>query len=202
MAKAREPWNIRPANDFGPIKFKRCCGKGVRGPRTASTPVIEFLREVTYPFAWGEEKILCTNRASFIASYNRGKKRTLTNGDFQDHFDGVHKIYFMGNPFSITKCLALIDIDVQKAKGIGSQEGALAFAHRADHLFSEWGLTSFAKIHWEPSSLGIGMTGYLLVKGKNVDETRHTFGRPDNDFLNGMAALALYGLLDEKTRGG
>ncbi len=174
-SKRNSPCPCGATNDFGPIKFKRCCGKGVRSPRTASTPVIEFLRAVTYPFAWGEEKILCTNKANFISSYNRGQRRKLTNGDFADHFDGTHKIYFMGNPFAGAKCLAMIDIDVQKSKGIGSQEGALAFARKIDQLFSEWGLASLCQIHWEPSSTGIGLAGYFIVKGKSVDEARDTY---------------------------
>ena len=32
-------------NSFGPVKYRRCCGRGVKAPRTPTTPVIEFLRK-------------------------------------------------------------------------------------------------------------------------------------------------------------
>jgi len=167
-------------NNFGPVKYKRCCGRGVKAPRTPTTPVIKFLRETTFPFAWGEEKILTTTTQSFVNRYNRGERRSLTNGDFNDHFNGIHKLYFYGNPAWMTRKLCMIDIDVQKSKKLGSQKGAVAFAKHVDSLFAQWNMLGTSKgqpqkIYWEPSSSGVGLAGYLVITGANNDSVRPAY---------------------------
>ena len=167
-------------NAFGPVKYRRCCGRGINAPRTPTTPVIEFLRNATFPFAWGEEKILTTTTQSFLSHYNQGKRRSLANGDFTDHFKGIHKLYFYGNPAWKTPKLAMIDIDVQKSKKLGSQAGAVAFAKHVDGLFARWNLQGTSKgqpqkISWEPSSSGVGLAGYFVVTGANNDSVRDAY---------------------------
>lgn len=167
-------------NNFGPVKYKRCCGRGVKAPRIPTTPVIDFLRKTTFPFAWGEEKILATTTQSFVSRYNRGERRSLSNGDFTDHFNGIHKLYFYGNPAWMTRKLAMIDIDVQKSKKLGSQKGAVAFSKHIDKLFDQWNLLGTSKgqpqkIYWEPSSSGVGLAGYVIITGANNDSVRDAY---------------------------
>jgi hypothetical protein len=142
--------------------------------------VIAFLRKTTFPFAWGEEKILATTKQSFVNRYNRGERRSLTNSDFQDHFKGIHKLYFYANPAWMTRKLAMIDVDVQKSKKLGSQKGAVAFAKHIDKLFARWNMLGTSKgqpqkIYWEPSSSGVGLAGYVVITGANNDSVRDAY---------------------------
>ena len=174
------PCSCGKQNNFGPVKYKRCCGRGVKAPRIPTTPVIEFLRKTTFPFAWGEEKILTTTTQSFVSRYNRGERRSLSNGDFADHFKGIHKLYFYGNPAWMTRKLAMFDIDVQKSKKRGSQKGAVAFAKHVDKLLAQWNMLGTSKdqpqkIYWEPSSSGVGLAGYVIITGANNDSVRDAY---------------------------
>ena len=186
-------------NSFGPVKYKRCCGRGVKAPRTSTTPVIAFLRDTTFPFAWGEEKILTTTTQSFVSRYNRGERRSLSNGDFSDHFNGIHKLYFYGNPAWMTRKLAMFDIDVQKSKKLGSQKGAVAFAKHVDYLCAQWNLLGTSKgqpqkIYWEPSSSGVGLAGYLVITGANNDSVRDAYDHLETLLKAEAAAFDIEGV--------
>jgi len=161
--------------------------------------VIEFLRKTTFAFAWGEEKILTTTTQSFVSRYNRGERRSLSNGDFTDHFNGIHKLYFYGNPAWMTRKLAMIDIDVQKSKKLGSQKGAVAFAKHVDKLFDQWNMLGTSKgqpqtIYWEPSSSGVGLAGYFVITGANNDSVRDAYDHLETLLKAEAAAFDIEGV--------
>ena len=106
----------------------------------------------------------------YIAKRNNGGfAHTMTNGDFADHFAGTETFYFFGTGrISDVYTLVMIDIDVMKAMGLGTTEGAWAYAR---HLQTLW-----PDLRCEPSTNGKGVHCYLYVRkiqvgGEAVNES-------------------------------
>src|SRR5207248_2384814 len=79
-----------------------------------------------------------------------------SNGQFEAHQRGHETLYFFGNGWiNQPYTLVMIDIDVMKARGLGTPDGA---RRCAEHLA---GLLPGS--YWEPSTNGNGRHGYLLV---------------------------------------
>jgi hypothetical protein len=100
------------------------------------------------------------NEQTFVRRYNGGPRERgrlrLANWRYKAHFDGEHTYYFVGAPWtSAPLSLAMIDIDIQKARKVGTPEGARQFA---ELLKGTWPGLAF-----EPSTGGKGRHGYFLV---------------------------------------
>src|ERR1019366_7955819 len=93
---------------------------------------------------------------------------------FQEHMAGDEPWYFQGEGRqNIAETLVMIDIDCLKCRGLGSKEGAVAFA---DHLKAVY----FPGIWFEPSTNGNGMHGYFVlhklgVHARDVNAQLRTF---------------------------
>ena len=78
----------------------------------------------------------------------------LTNRNLANHFSGEDTFYFAGNSWG-PETLVMIDIDCHH--GIGSLNGALAYAQFLKDTF-------FPDLYFEPSTNGVGVHGYFVVK--------------------------------------
>lgn len=103
--------------------------------RAKTTPLIDLLRRSTFSRIHGE----LTEHHGIRPSVSREQYvRRLRDGIFlprlsnykiERHFAGGEVLYFLVNPArSAPYTMAIIDIDVQKKRGVGSAEGAGAFA--------------------------------------------------------------------------
>ncbi|MGL4424333.1 MAG: hypothetical protein ACRCZF_27000, partial [Gemmataceae bacterium] len=82
---------------------------------------------------------------------------TLKNPDYEAHFRGDQTYYFWaGHRADQPEVIFEIDIDVQKALGRGSTEGAWAFAR---HLQKQ-----FTGLYCEPSTGGKGVHGIAILQ--------------------------------------
>ena len=89
---------------------------------------------------------------------NRGRfTDKLNNEDFRRHFRSLETFYFFGTPrVKDEYTLVMVDIDVQKSKGLGSPQGALKFVQ---YLKS----TVWPDLYYEPSTNGKGIHGYIRM---------------------------------------
>jgi len=130
--------------------------------RQRTSPQITFLRGTTSDLYYGIDKKPVISKLKLISRYNRcGGRSTLTNYQYQDHFDGNATYYFVGNGrISAPETLAKIDIDVQKRLKLGSTQGAIEFA---EHLRKRW-----PDLIYEPSTNGLGLACYAIIGKFNV----------------------------------
>jgi len=139
-----------------------------------------LFRAVTFNHIFGQKLLIgirpSITQDSYIAKRNRGSfPKTLTNADFANHFSGKDTFYFFGTPrISDDYTLVMIDIDVMKAMGQGTTEGAWAFAK---HLQTIW-----PNLYCEPSTNGKGVHGYLFMRKFQVG------GEAVNESLDRLAA--------------
>lgn len=138
--------------------------------RANKTPQTEWLKELICPFVYGERTPVgvrpSITKESFVGRWNMGiGLPSLPNYRLLDHFNGLETLYFFGNGWKKAKrSLVMIDIDVLKARGLGSPEGARRFTR---HLQSIW-----PGLYVEPSTNGLGMHGYLILWKKDADAAR------------------------------
>jgi len=120
-------------------------------------------------------------KANVSKEYFLGRKRAktwlpkLANYKLERHFAGQDTYYFQGNPAkSANYTLAMIDVDVQKKQGMGSPEGAVAFA---EHLRK----TYWPGLCWERSRSGKGLGCPIFVKkeGRSASEVNGMLRRLD-----------------------
>lgn len=146
--------------------------KKKRGPqrRAKSTPQMKWLRSLICPFVYGDATPVGTrpsvNKDMFAWCWNRKLGLpNLPNYKLLDHFQGIGTAYFMGQGWSKADyTLVMIDIDVLKARCLGSPEGALKFA---EHLKSIW-----PDLYYERSTGGKGIHAYLILRKRNCDAKR------------------------------
>jgi hypothetical protein len=129
--------------------------------RTRTTPLIELLRQTTYPLLYGVKTPIgprpSSTKEKFVARYNnhifKHTIRKLANYDYAAHFSGDQTFYFYGNPYwKAEKTLVMIDIDCH-------QRGALQGAQRfAEYLNERWPGLAF-----EVSTNGNGIHAYAFV---------------------------------------
>jgi hypothetical protein len=140
--------------------------------RTKATPLIDLLRTTTFSRIYGEltdyggvrpsvtrDEYLHRHRGDFFCP-------RLPNYKFVRHFAGEETYYFFGNPSSrVSHTLAIIDIDVQKAKKKGSTQGAIEFVEYLRR-------THWPTLCWEKSRSGSGLGCPLFVRkdGRNPRE--------------------------------
>jgi hypothetical protein len=145
--------------------------------RAKTTPEMEWLRQLISPLLYGEKTPdgirPSIKKAEFVARWNLGLgPYKLPNYKLLDHFEGRETVYFVGDRWAgADRTLGMIDIDVLKAKGLGSPEGARAFAA---HLKAVW-----PDLYLEPSTGGQGVHGYFILwkKGTNARRTNAALKR-------------------------
>lgn len=129
--------------------------------RAKTTPEIKWLKSLICPFVYGEKTPdgvrPSITKESFVDRWNlKLGLPSLANYKLSDHFQSIETIYFFGNGWE--KCrrsLVMIDIDVLKAHGRGSPEGARRFA---EHLKRIW-----PDLYFETSTNGNGIHGYFIL---------------------------------------
>ena len=98
--------------------------------RAPTTEAIRWLRGKVFSHVYGEkvgdDVYPSMTKEAFVGFYNqRGYGKRLPNYKIQDHFDRRKTYYYFSSPNKTAEyALALIDIDVQKKKKLGSPEGA------------------------------------------------------------------------------
>jgi hypothetical protein len=151
-------------------------------PKKPRTPTDRYspatwLRKHTSTLVWGEKVGSRTfpkmNKEELVAAYNSfGFVRKMKNEHYRNHAQGHETHYFQGNTFG-DRTLAMIDVDVQKARGLGSTEAAIAFVeHLKKHFFPD--------LYWEMSTGGKGVHAYVVidktgVSGKHVNDSLRIF---------------------------
>ncbi len=88
------------------------------------------------------------------------RTRKIANYMFDDHFARTHNLYYTNKYQKNTDMLIMIDIDVNKALGEGSKEGAYAFAMHLRGIFGQ-------QLYVEPSTSGNSFHCYLRVNTEN-----------------------------------
>jgi hypothetical protein len=143
------------------IKKKRKLGK--------RNPVATWNRKRTSRLNYGDKGIDEDGKTraypeldikKLITQYNRLRfGASLTNKQFQDHFDNLDSFYFWADHRTTTAViLAMIDIDVHD--GVGTKAGAWAFASFVKQLFPG--------IYLESSTGGNGVHGYLCIRKAGI----------------------------------
>ena len=138
---------------------------------------MKWLKELICPFVYGEKTPVgvrpSITKEAFIGRWNmRLGLPSLPNYKLLDHFLGNETLYFMAHGWEkIKRILVMIDIDVMKAKGLGTPEGARRFAA---HLKSIW-----PDLYFEVSTNGKGIHGYLILwkRGSDANETNAALKR-------------------------
>lgn len=133
---------------------------------TAHRTLTGLLRSTTFSHVYGEKTPIgifpSLSKDQFIQRYNAGWFSGLSNEDFERHQHGDDTFYFFGTPKVKDEfTLVMGDIDVKKAKGLGSPQGALNFAQ---HLKT----TFWPDLYFEPSTHGKGIHFYTLMKKTEV----------------------------------
>src|SRR5271157_2478072 len=82
----------------------------------------------------------------------------LTNEKLSRHLSGEDTFYFAGNSWG-SETLVMIDIDCHN--GIGTLQGALAYAQFLKDTF-------FPNLYFEPSTNGKGAHGYFVIQKEKV----------------------------------
>lgn len=121
-----------------------------------------LLRSTTFSHVYGEKLPIGVrpnlSAKQFIKRYNVGWFNTLSNEDLNQHFQGEQTFYFFGTPhLKAEYTLVMMDIDVQKAKGLGSLQGALNFVQYLKR-------TCWPTLYFERSTNGKGIHGYILMR--------------------------------------
>lgn len=137
---------------------------------TAHRTLTGLLRSTTFSHVYGEKLPIgifpSLKKKQFIARYNAHCFDHLSNADFELHFQGEETFYFFGTPrIKDEYTLVMGDIDVLKAKGLGTPEGALAFVQ---HLKT----TFWPDLYYERSTNGKGIHFYLLMRKVEVGAER------------------------------
>lgn len=137
---------------------------------TAHRTLTGLLRSTTFSHVYGEKLPIgifpSLKKKQFIARYNAGWFDSLSNEDFGQHFQGEQTFYFFGTPrIKDEYTLVMGDIDVLKAKGLGTPEGALAFVQYLKATF-------WPDLYYERSTNGKGIHFYLLMKKSEVGAER------------------------------
>lgn len=129
--------------------------------RAKSTPATKWLRQLICPLVFGEKTPEgvrpSLTKEQFQQRWNLGwGLPSVSNYRLLDHFAGKETLYFFGQGRRrAPNMLVVIDIDVQKSKGLGSAKGAKAFA---DHLKRIW-----PDLYFEPSTNGKGIHCYFVL---------------------------------------
>lgn len=148
--------------------------------RAKATPLIELLRRTTFGRVYGELTDYGV-RPSVTKDQYLGRLRSgfhlprLSNYRLERHFAGDDVIYFMGTPDPASPfTLAIIDVDVQKKRRLGSAAGAEAFAR---HLRR----TRWPTLVWERSRGGAGLGCPVLIRkdGRTAAEVNAALKRLD-----------------------
>lgn len=135
--------------------------------RAGATEPMAWLRSLTSSLVYGEktpEGVRPSNTINqFRSRWNLGHRLArLANYQFADHFAGAATYYFFGSGDpKTTHTLVMIDIDVQKAHGLGNPAGAEAFAR---HLKARW-----PDLYFERSTGGKGVHAYLVIDKSGKD---------------------------------
>jgi hypothetical protein len=137
---------------------------------TAHRTLTGLLRSTTFPHVYGEKLPIGVrpnlSAKQFIQRYNVGWFDSLSNADFDLHFQGEETFYFFGTPrIKAEYTLVMGDIDFLKAKGLGTPEGGLAFVEYLKTTF-------WPDLYYEPSTNGKGIHFYMLMKKKDVGAQR------------------------------
>jgi hypothetical protein len=134
---------------------------------------MRWLRDKIFAHVYGEkfggDVYPSMTKETFIGFYNQqpGYARRLPNYKLQDHFDRKKTFYYWSSPNKTAEyAMAMIDIDVQKKKRLGSPEGA--------RIFASYLRTKFPTLYIEDSTGGKGQHGYLLVRklGFSAEEVK------------------------------
>ena len=161
--------------------------------RAKSTPVMEYIRQHIWSGNYGVNKIWVRTKNTCNYYLRNGYTKEIPNWRLQEYFAGAGEtLSFSGSPNDVQNALAVIDIDAighkaanaAKKAGLplpppppGAAEKAKRATHFIDDLFKKVKITtSFAdgnntKIHWEPSTNGVGQAGYIKIGGPNKRET-------------------------------
>ena len=140
--------------------------------RSPTTEAIRWLKDKVFCHVHGEKVgdavYPSMSKEAFVGFYNEhGHGKKLGNYKLQDHFDRLKTYYYWSNPNKTAEyALAMIDVDVQKSKMLGSPEGAREFA-----AFLR---TRFPNLYVEASTGGKGQHAYLLVRkpGHSAEEVK------------------------------
>lgn len=138
--------------------------------RAKTTPEIEWLNGLICPFVFGEKTPVgvrpSVTKDAFVGRWNmRLGLPSLPNYKLLDHFQANETLYFMGRGWERnSRTLVMIDIDVLKAKGLGTPEGARKFA---EHLRTIW-----PNLYFEVSTNGKGIHGYFILRKRDSDAVR------------------------------
>jgi hypothetical protein len=146
--------------------------------KAKSTPPMLWLKDLICSLVFGEKTAAgvrpSLEKKELIGLWNQNLQLPkLANYRLDDHFKGVATYYFFGNgdpKDNLT--LVMIDIDVRKSKGLGTPQGALAFA---EHLRR----VRFPGLYFERSTGGSGIHGYILVRklGRSANEVNAALHR-------------------------
>jgi hypothetical protein len=133
---------------------------------TAHRTLTALLRSTTFSHVYGEKLpngiFPSLNKQEFMRRYNAGWFSRLSNEDFHLHFQGEETFYFFGTPrIKAEYTLVMGDIDVLKAKGLGTPQGALAFVQYLKTTF-------WPDLYYERSTNGKGIHFYLLMKKADI----------------------------------
>lgn len=159
------------ARQIAPAK-KNPKPKQKRGPqrREKSTPQMEWLKSLICPFVYGDATPdgprPSLTKDIFIWRWNQSMGLpNLPNYKLLDHFQGLGTTFFMGQGWAKADyTLVMIDIDVLKAKCLGSPEGAKRFA---EHLKTIW-----PNLYFERSTNGKGIHAYFILRKRDCDAKR------------------------------
>jgi hypothetical protein len=140
--------------------------------RRPTTEAIRWLKDKVFCHVYGEKigdaVYPSMRKEAFVGFYNEhGHGKKLPNYKLQDHFDRLKTYYYWSSPNKTAEyALAMIDVDVQKSKMLGSPEGARKFAA----FLRTW----FPNLYVEASTGGKGQHAYLLVRkpGHSVEEVK------------------------------
>lgn len=127
-------------------------------------PVYAWLRKRISHSDWAEDDGggIVRKRNETMVSIINGETRafTITNEMLASHEHESRTLYGTGKPCE--EMLLCIDVDVQKARGLGSPEGARRFV--------EWlKCHGFPNLYWETSRSGKGVNGYFVLKSQVKD---------------------------------
>ena len=89
---------------------------------------------------------------------NKGKIAYLSNDKLRRHFINEDTFYFAGSSWG-SETLVMIDIDCHN--GIGTLQGALAYAQFLKDTY-------FPNLYFEPSTNGKGVHGYFVLQKEGV----------------------------------
>jgi hypothetical protein len=117
------------------------------------------ISHLDYGLKWRGGVVHCnTNETVLCHLRTKSRLSHLTNEKLSRHFSGTDTFYFAGNSWG-DETLVMIDIDCHD--GIGSLQGAFAYAEFLKDTF-------FPNLYFEPSTNGKGVHGYFVLDKKDV----------------------------------